>query len=263
MLGALISAGANLAGSIIGGNQAYKRQKKFAQSAIQWKVRDAKKAGVSPLFALGAPTTSYQPQSVGNVGSGIAAAGQDIGRAVDATSSNLGRARGVAGEVIQAQLEGLRIDNDIKRAELASRLATRGQPGTPPGYPDGETQPHIPGQGNATAIEYKKRIAPAGSVPQKSFGVSPEVDMYRTRHGYSPEVPTDLGEAQESQPLAAMQWFMRNKLAPGFSKEFWTLPFPAPKGKYWSYSPVTGQYVLRKVPDNFPRGPLMPLRRRR
>lgn len=39
-------------------------QKEFAQNSIQWRVDDAKKAGIHPLYALGAQGASYTPQSL-------------------------------------------------------------------------------------------------------------------------------------------------------------------------------------------------------
>lgn len=248
MLGALIGAGASLAGAAINKQNAEKQsalQEKFARTGIQWKVEDAAKAGISKLYALGANTTSYSPVSVGGIGGGIADAGQSIGRAVSATQSPLGRAGVLATEIAQTQLEGLKVDNDIKREELLSKLATRTQAGQPPAVLDSETTPVVPGQGNS-AIKLQKRLSPAGEYPHKSFGVSPEVDMYRTKFGFSPEVPEALGEAQESQPMAAAQWFMRNKMMPALSDAYKTFPYPPPEGSYWQFNPVLGEYTLIK-----------------
>lgn len=250
MLGALIGAGANLVGSAINKLNVGKQsamQEKFAKNAIQWKAADAEKAGISKLYALGANTTSYSPVSVGGIGGGIADAGQNIGRAISATQSPLGRAGVLATEIAQTQLEGLKVDNDIKREELLSKLATRTQAGQPPAVLDSETTPVVPGQGNsAIKLRVEKRLSPAGEYPHKSFGVSPEVDMYRTKYGYSPEVPEALGEAQESQPMAAAQWFMRNKLMPALSDAYKTFPYDPPEGSYWEFNPVLGEYTLKK-----------------
>lgn len=38
-----------------------KLQREFAQNGIQWRVADAKKAGIHPLYALGANTATYTP----------------------------------------------------------------------------------------------------------------------------------------------------------------------------------------------------------
>ncbi len=65
--GAIIAGGA-----LIGGRQDrkanvesqalnYDQQKEFAQNQIQWRTEDAQAAGVHPLYAMGASTSSFQP----------------------------------------------------------------------------------------------------------------------------------------------------------------------------------------------------------
>ena len=92
MLSALIGAGASLASSLFktssdkksakkAAAQNYAQQKEFAQNSIRWKKEDAERAGIHPLYALGANTNSFAPTSVGTSSdfSGLAQAGQDIG----------------------------------------------------------------------------------------------------------------------------------------------------------------------------------------
>lgn len=90
--GSLIEAGAGLAGGFLSrsgakkaAKKAWKRQKEAMQNQIQWRVEDAKKAGLHPLFALGAQTPGpVAPVDFGSggIGEGIADAGQAIGGAV-------------------------------------------------------------------------------------------------------------------------------------------------------------------------------------
>jgi len=264
MLGALIGAGASLLG-VGAAKKAQKQQyelaqqniqlqKDFAQKGIQWRAEDAKAAGISKLYALGANTTSYSPVSVGGsqVPSALSSAGQNIGRAVDATQSQLGRAGHLATEIAATQLEGLKIDNDIKRTELLSKANVRTQPGTPPAYPitNDETVPVMDGQGDAK-IRLQRNLTPAGNEPNRSFGTNPEVDMWRTKFGYAPEVPQELGEAHESQPLAAAQWFLRNKIMPSLSEGWKTYPYEPPEGYYWKFNPMFGEYTLTKEGGRF------------
>lgn len=255
VLGSLLSAGTSILGSVLGGRskkkasrREYERQKEFAQHGIRWKAEDAEAAGISKLHALGANTTSYAPQSVGGTDYGISKAGQDIGRAVEATQSTPQRQQKMAGDLAATQLEGLKIDNDIKRAELASRLRTRTQPGTPPAMNSFNTVPHIPGQGNSTKIDYKKKIAPSGHSPESSYGVSPEVDWYKGRYGVTPQIPQELAESFEGANwMGALSWQLRNSLAP-----YLGIPSSKPppkKGYYWHFNPIHG-YQLKKNPSN-------------
>lgn len=69
-------------------NQEYERQKEFARMGIRWKVEDAKAAGLHPLFALGAQTSSYSPVAVQDSrGPALAEAGQNISRAIAAVAT--------------------------------------------------------------------------------------------------------------------------------------------------------------------------------
>nr|DAW08218.1 MAG TPA: minor capsid protein [Microviridae sp.] len=130
MLGAILGGIGSIASSLIGASQADQQadlQKEFAKNAIQWKVKDATKAGLHPLAALGANTMSYSPVSVGVPDLG--AMGQDVGRSIMATQNSSERA---VGELGKLQLERAGLENDLLRTQIASentRLA--GQIGPP------------------------------------------------------------------------------------------------------------------------------------
>ncbi|QIR82360.1 DNA pilot protein [Chicken microvirus mg7_19] len=90
-----ISAGGGLLGSVVNsvlGNKAskadwqrnYNAQKEFAQNSIQWRVQDAQKAGINPLYAMGnspgyTPSSSFNNESIGV---GIAQAGNAMAEAM-------------------------------------------------------------------------------------------------------------------------------------------------------------------------------------
>ncbi|QXP44133.1 MAG: DNA pilot protein [Arizlama microvirus] len=114
LVGGLISA--KKAGDIQDSNVA--QQNAFAQHGIQWKVADAKAAGINPLAALGAPTMSYSPQQVGgpDVGTAISDMGQNLGRAVDASSTSEARS---SSKVVEAlTLERAKLQNDLLRSQI-------------------------------------------------------------------------------------------------------------------------------------------------
>lgn len=110
-------------------------QKQFAQEGIRWKVADARAAGVHPLYALGAQTASFAPVSVGatadtSLGNSIASAGQDLTRGINATRTVEERAAAQATTALQ--LEGLKLDNEIKKTQVASSLQRISQNQNPP-----------------------------------------------------------------------------------------------------------------------------------
>lgn len=104
-------------------------QKDFAQNSIQWRVADAKKAGVHPIYALGAPTMSASPSYVGSdLQSGFANAGQDISRAIDASSSKSTRDAAYNEKLKAINLEHMDLQNELLKSQIARQ---RGQIGPP------------------------------------------------------------------------------------------------------------------------------------
>lgn len=145
----LIGAGANILGGLVGKSTADKArnaaaaqaqqnlqaQYDFAQHGIQWKVEDAKAAGINPLAALGASTSSFS-NVVGSSdasdprASGIAAAGQDLGRAANALSPQDTKQAQLEQKLLEAKIANVNADT-ISKTAIASQVAVRhGQPGT-------------------------------------------------------------------------------------------------------------------------------------
>lgn len=88
-IGALIGAGASILGGLLARKSAKDQQsantalqREFAQKGIQWRVADAKAAGLHPLAALGASGASYSPNPIVAGDMGIGSAGQQLGNAV-------------------------------------------------------------------------------------------------------------------------------------------------------------------------------------
>lgn len=156
-LGAALTAGASLIGGWLGKSssdaarddaaaarvQDYEWQKEFAKNGIRWRVEDAKAAGLHPAFGLGNPTTFSPASYVGggdnSFGAGIAQAGQDIGRAIDA-----GRTHSERAEARKLSLENMGLQNDLLRAQIAKVS----QAGSPPGRPGANQGYVIDGQGS-------------------------------------------------------------------------------------------------------------------
>lgn len=166
-LGSIIGGIGSLAGGLFGKSSQDKAnaaniqlQKDFAQKGIQWKVADARKAGVHPLAALGASTVGFSPSVVGSsaLGDAVSNMGQDIGRAVDAAATRPTRLEHLQTAIAEQQLRGLQLDNDGKfiantaLASSAARTAMSGPPmptatGNGSGMPGG-----MPGQGDFTSV---------------------------------------------------------------------------------------------------------------
>lgn len=98
-------------------NLAY--QKEFAQNGIQWKVADARAAGIHPMAALGANTVSYSPMALGDIGSELRQkSGQDLGRAVSAVSDQSSRDKDVNAAVQKLTLERAGLENELLKSQI-------------------------------------------------------------------------------------------------------------------------------------------------
>jgi len=108
-------------------------QREFAQNGIRWKVADAQAAGLHPLAALGAQTSSFS-NVVGSDGlkTDFSGLGQDIGRAMDAGSTSSERTSRLAGAVEKTAtaltLEKSSLENDLLRTQIAKQRAQLGPP---------------------------------------------------------------------------------------------------------------------------------------
>lgn len=119
--GTLLSAEAQRAAA----SKEYDRQKEFAQTGIQWRVRDAEAAGLHPLFALGANVPTYSPGQW--VDPGFRQMGQDVGAAVSrAVDQDARHARQLQLDVLGSQVDLNSAHADYYRS-LAMRERTSGQ----------------------------------------------------------------------------------------------------------------------------------------
>lgn len=172
--GALISGASSLLGGLFSDNSAaeaqqknYEAQKEFAQQGIRWKVEDAKAAGIHPLYAMGAPASSFSPSFVGSTGvaGGLADAGQDIGRAIDAGRTGSERADAYSKTVQDLQLTRLGLENEL----LAAQIRKVNQAGHPPSRPaiDGAVIPD-PGPNTARGADVSGQTLPVAGIEFKT-----------------------------------------------------------------------------------------------
>lgn len=243
MLGSLISAGASLLGGLFQKKAQDKeadRQREFAQSGIQWKVEDAKKAGIHPLYALGAQTTSYAPQSVGD--SGISAAGQDISRAIDATRTSSQRVSAISKTVQDLQVTRLGLENELLAAQIAKVRQAGGNPpmSGDPYLVDGQTQSGV------VDVQGSKQVSTAPGAPYAQAGAVSDVAYARNATGgYTPVPSQDIKQLIEDQEISEVEWAIRNQVLPAFGKN-WAPPPNVPLRPYerWRYYPAYGYHRI-------------------
>lgn len=138
---AIIGAGASIAGSGLGALvsssnaaaanaaqernmwQQYQFQREFAENGIRWKVEDAKRAGIHPLFALGGSTATYSPSAFSvaqdSTPQFLSQMGQDVSRAIRSTQTAPERTLSDYERQRQAQeLERGQLQNDYLRTQI-------------------------------------------------------------------------------------------------------------------------------------------------
>lgn len=209
-------------------------QERHAKMGIQWKMQDARAAGISPLYALGASGSSYSPVSQPQHESG------DDGGTVVGDLSRLGQSiAGAAGNTQTASekqytqlqvanakldLEGKAIDNQIRASQLR-------QMQTGPAFPG--DQHLVPGQGNSGIIKTNpmERSTTMKGRPDAEPGALPSVGWAVNSDGSLTPVPSkDVKERIEDQFIPEMAWAIRNQLMPNITGG------SPPPGYEWDYA---------------------------
>lgn len=131
-IGSLIGAGAQAVGtigSLIGGrkdkkhaeNSAlkswqrnYEAQKEFAQNSIQWRVQDAKHAGINPYAVVGGQSAGYTPQDT----SYQTSYQQGVSQAMNGLADAMGQLQMAS---VQEEVRGKKLDNEAKKLELINK----------------------------------------------------------------------------------------------------------------------------------------------
>lgn len=217
------------------------KQEEFAKHGIRWKVEDAREAGIHPLVALGAPTASFTPSSIGStgpdysMGNAVAGMGQDISRAISSTQT--APERKLSSLQIQSaelDLQGKALDNQIKN----SQLQKMNQVG--PAFPGSSS--FISGQGNSGIKVMEKpmeRTMSLGGMPHAEPGSLPQVGWMNLPNGGLVPVPSkDVKERIEDNMPQEWAHYARNNVLPNFGGSSSKPPRSAlPKGAQdWEWS---------------------------
>jgi hypothetical protein len=220
-------------------------QREFAQHGIQWKVADAKAAGIHPLAALGAQTHSFQPSSIGmeSVAPDLTKMGQSVSRAANATKNHTARMQSLMEDKLTAEIS------------LINAQATNIGKASNPAMPTDNT-PALQTFGSNDvivsnpAVELEKNRVPmraVGTNQSVAAGNLPDQSFVRGRNGaMMPVMPEALTQAYENNTLGSILWALRNQVAPnlGFIKP------PSRKGlkpyEYWEWTPHNQGYSKYK-----------------
>lgn len=249
------------AGAVLGlssANKDRKLQKQFAQNQIQWKVADAKAAGVHPLYALGAPTISFSPVGDGGAGASLSELGQDLTRARMAGMDSRQRAAEfaataarnamndrMAAERHAIDLEHGALQNDLLRSQLARMNSAQVGPSSPSAAPGSvEFQPSRPtvsarndrSRDPGTITDYRYAYTDGG----RRLVLAPSTDWQ--------------GNVDDFTNPQTLGWTWRNNVIPFFNRRALTPPdtrdYPVRPGYEWHWTGM--DWVQRRIRDRTP-----------
>lgn len=226
-------------------------QREFAQHGIRWKVADAEAAGLSPLAALGAQTTSYSPVSVGQdssspMGEFASRMGQNMTRAAAAAMTDEERKLlTMKMQAAELDLEGKALDNQYRLSQI--QQMNRTGPAMP--STSGLSPALLGGQGNSspTAMVMEKALERTHSSPSNAAQEVGHVSDYgfaRTNTGLAIVPSKDVKEKIEDQMVPELMWAARNIIAPniGNMPAPSTKDFPLPPGYKWKWDHLTQEF---------------------
>lgn len=235
-------------------------QREFAQHGISWRAADARAAGLAPSAALGASGATFSPvASVGGgsvsspgsvfqpntaMGSALGAMGQDISRALMATSRQGQRDQAMMNASNALTLENKSLQNELLKSQIArSRQAQIG-----PALPTAAQRWGISGQGawpSSPITEKFERVPPDPSSPALEHGSVADIRLPTTVGGGKAAVPSkDVAESIEDNLIQQIMWTFRNNLLPTFGlnqADMSHIPTPKP-GQKWMYHPFWQEY---------------------
>lgn len=215
-------SGAGAFGSLFGGRGLSERKqmalqaqynREVMQNQLQWRAADAEKAGISKVFAMGAPATSFAPSSNfngGNIFDNMSAMGQGINRAVDAYSGR--KERAILFEQ-ERKMNDLKIKNaEISNALAASDLATRRTGSTVPINSNGSLL--IEGQGDVSRVPSEITASRRPGIHTEAAGPAPAVKEFVNRDGTVSIWPSK--DAKNSIEDSVYEWehMYRNRFIP-------------------------------------------------
>lgn len=269
----------NIAGGLLGGGGKGKQgdAERFAekqlhtqmQKAVQWRVQDAREAGVHPLAALGAQVSASPATAVGgssggdrfDLGRSLGELGQSIVRAIGTKMSSEERdaatmraleleEKGLSNEALRFQLQQMR--NSV--APPPDHWSQYGGVG-PVSRPSPVTvQALNPASSAAGLVEMKKSevVHNAEGIPGQEAGPSPENKWMRTARGWV-AMPSPAWNMDDMGAPGTVGWLLRNRLYPAIPYQAVKSMVPPrgpdgvsllPKGaKGWLYDPITNEFT--------------------
>lgn len=256
-----------------------REQERMMKNQLQWRVEDARAAGVHPLAAIGAniSSPSVPPIVAGgdsgsgrNIGSALSDMGQGVDRALGAVMNDderytaslraLQLERGeMENAVLRFKLNQLQSSPPFPSLDVGEEYMPVGVVSDPARYSSGRVdvvplsnEPALQATGRVS-VQPAEVITTVPGMPGNQAGRNPDVQWYQDNEGNWFNNPSEKFKADDLGSAGAIQWFNRNRLLPGLpyaaqnpgnSGVIPRPPAPPPKGAVgWFLNPLTGRYT--------------------
>lgn len=234
-------------------------QQDAAQNGIQWRIQDAARAGIHPLYAMGGATPSIMPPTVMGASQGspgvaprgdfspsgssspkrdFSGFGQNIGRAIESMLTKEERAAAKVAAAKQAAindqrsvlgLENMSLENDLLRSQIARNNQVN--PPAPSFKPSNDFGPVGKGEGKRVEMFPAQNTLSSPTNSAREAGAISDYGFYHLPGGglgitYSRDMKTRTEDDLPQQ----IQWSIRNQFLPFMgglnppSSKSWPLP---------------------------------------
>ena len=242
--GTVIGAGAGLVGGLLSNqsnreqaDRGYASQREALQNSISWRVADAKRAGIHPLYALGAPAMNMSPVVMEDqLGPSLARAGQQVADTIRSAPTPEQRAQ----MIMDYRMASSQVSRNDAEADYYNALAagqhiknneTINAPrGTGLGVqPELQSMEQMPTGGGRGMVDLKaaENISPKGGAEWSAAGVNPNMELRYVDKKLPMYLPLAQGDSME-ETLSEMSFpayaglLMRNQriFGPGWMRDF-------------------------------------------
>lgn len=202
-------------------------QQDYAKHVMEWRVEDAKNAGVHPMAALGISNPSYSPVSAPSApqiyDSGAFDTGSTFGQSLNRasmqakTTEQQQQAATLGFQQLGLQNKGLELDNQFKAlqiAQLASELQRNAASSAPVPSLTGQVSGGIDGQLDSLVSPEPMRTTPHTDTG-KEPGSNPSVGWLQNPDGtFSPVMSDEAKNRLEDDLVGELLWSGRNRVMP-------------------------------------------------
>lgn len=185
-------------------------QKQFARTGIQWRVEDAQRSGIHPLYAIGAPAISFSPVSVGgsdgpSLPERLSGFGQDISRAIDSTRNSGQRAEA---RITSLAIERGELENQMLRLQMAKLAADQVGP------PMAGSSYSMPGQPASGVLVNPSETTVTGPHPWNEKAAAPANKLFLNADGTVSVWPSAEAKQSVEDSWYEYEHMLRNRIIP-------------------------------------------------